>query len=267
MSTAILITARLKSDRLPKKVTLPIHGRPMICHMIDRLKTSRRAEKIILCTSPLAQDDALADIALQEGIFCFRGHPDDVLLRLTHAAQEFQVDTVLNVTADNPFVDALHLDKLADFHIQNKHDYTRCEGLPLGAYGWALSYPAMVRACDIKDELDTEVWGGYFTDTGLFVWGTMPADPDVWWPELRVTVDTPEDFELVTRIFDELYIRGEVFSLKAIVDLCRQRPDLVAINASIRQKAPIPIRVKSRVQNISHRQSKDTENQERPVPR
>jgi N-acetylneuraminate synthase len=266
MSTAILITARLKSDRLPKKVTLPIHGRPMICHMIDRLKTSKRAEKIILCTSPLKQDDPLVEIAQQEGIDCFRGHPDDVLLRLTNTAEEFNVDTILNVTADNPFVDAFHLDKLADFHIQNTHDYTRCEGLPLGAYGWALSYPAMVRACEIKDELNTEVWGGYFTDTGLFSWGIMPADPEVWWPELRVTVDTPEDFELVTRIFDELYVRGEVFPLKAIVDLCRKRPDLVTINALIQQKTAVPIRLKTKVENFTDIRTAKDDDQVRPIP-
>ena len=266
MSTAILITARLKSDRLHKKVTLPIHGRPMICHMIDRLKTSKRAEKIILCTSPLKQDDPLAEIAQQERIECFRGHPDDVLLRLTNAAEKFNVDTVLNVTADNPFADAVHLDKLADFHVQNQHDYTRCEGLPLGAYGWALSYSAMVRACEIKDELDTEVWGGYFTDTGLFSWGIMPSDPEVWWPELRITVDTLEDFELVTRIFDELYVQGEVFSLKAIVDLCRKRPDLVAINASIRQKAAIPIRLKSEIDKFKEIHPVKDEHRIRSIP-
>lgn len=248
MKAAILITARLKSTRLPRKVVKPILGRPMIGHMLDRLKLARKPEQIIVCTSHLSQDDPLAEIADRESVACFRGHPDDVLLRLTRAAERFGVDTVINCTADNPFVDPRYIDRLIDFHREGNYDYSRCQGLPLGTYGWALSYPAMVEACQIKAETDTEVWGGYFTDTGLFSWGLMPVDPEVRWPELRLTVDTPEDFALITRIFEELYQPGEVFPLNSIIDLCRRRSDLVEINASIRQKPARPIHLKEKAQ-------------------
>ena len=245
MNTAILITARLKSTRLPMKVIKPILGRPMICHMLDRLKLAQRPHKIIICTSTVAQDDPLEEIAAHESVCCFRGHPDDVLLRLTHAADQFGVDAVISCTADNPFVDPVYIDRLTDFHLEHGYDYGKSEGLPHGTYAYALSYQAMVRACEIKAETDTEVWGGYFTETGRFSWGVMQVDdPSVRWPELRLTVDTPEDFELVIRIFDELYKPGEVFPLRAIVDLCRRRPDLVAINKHIQQKPARPIRVK-----------------------
>lgn len=247
MKTAILITARLKSDRLPKKVIKPIKGKPMINHMIDRLKTARRPEQIILCTSPLPQDDLLALIAEQESIECFRGHPDDVLKRLTDAAERYQVDTVINCTADNPLVDAEYIDRLVDFHQENGYDYSRPDGLPLGTFGWALSRSAMKRACKIKAETDTEVWGGYFTDTGLFKWDYMPVDQEVRWPDLRLTVDTPEDFDLISRIFEELYVPGKVFSLFSIVNLCRNREDLIAINSFIEQKPAIPIKLKKDV--------------------
>lgn len=244
MSVAILITARLKSSRLPQKVIRPILGRPMICHMIDRLKLAKNPEKIIICTSPLPQDDPLVEIAHQESVFCFRGHPDDVLVRLRDAAECFDVDTVINCTADNPFVDPEYIDRLLDSHLQNQYDYSRCDGLPLGVFAWALSRSAMVRACEIKAETDTEVWGGYFTDTGLFSWGLVPVDSEVRWPDLRLTVDTPEDFSFVSKIFEELYVPGEVFPLQAIISLCRARPDLVAINSHIVQKSPKAIRIK-----------------------
>ena len=249
MKTAILITARLKSTRLPMKVVKPIVGRPMICHMLDRLKLAQRPQQIIICTSTLAQDDLLEEIAAQESVHCYRGHPEDVLLRITTAAQQFGIDTVISCTADNPFIDPEYIDRLADFHIEKAYDFSRCEGLPFGTFVYAVSYEAMVRACELKAEMDTEVWGGYFTDTGQFSWGFLHVDdPAVRWPELRLTVDTPEDFELITRIFDELYEPGEVFSLKAIVDLCRRHPELVAINAAIEQKIPKPIRIKANIE-------------------
>ena len=66
----------------------------------------------------------------------------------------------------------------------------------------------------MKADRDTEIWGVYFTESGLFRWGVLKVDdPAVAWPELRVTVDTPEDFELVTKIFDELYEPGKIFPL------------------------------------------------------
>ncbi|MBU0517417.1 NTP transferase domain-containing protein [bacterium] len=249
MSTGILITARLKSQRLPEKVMLPIQDRPMICHLIDRLKLTQSVDKIVLCTSPLKQDDRLVDIAQQERIDYFRGDPDDVLLRLTDAAGEHNLGTVLNCTADNPFVDPIYLQRLAEFLHENGYDYACTQGLPIGMYGWAITFPAMEEACKIKDEVDTEVWGGYFTDTGFFQWGSLLADPDDFWPDLRLTVDTPEDFELITRIFDELYTPGKVFSMTQILDLCHKHPELAAINAAIQQKKPIPIKLKPKQTN------------------
>jgi spore coat polysaccharide biosynthesis protein SpsF len=245
MKTAILITARLKSTRLPKKVIKPIQGKPMLVHMLDRLKLAHHPEEIIICTSPAPQDDPLIEIAQQEGIQSYRGHPDDVLLRITRAAEQFEVDTVVSCTADNPFVDPEYIDRLVNFHLAHAYDYSKTEGLPFGTFSYALSYPAMVRACQLKAKVDTEVWGGYFTETGEFSWGVLYVkNLAVRWPELRLTVDTPQDFELITRIFDELYEPGKVFSLQEIVKLCRNRPDLVAINANVQQKSAPAIKVR-----------------------
>jgi len=245
MKTAVLITARLKSIRLPLKVIREIKGKPMIVHMLDRLKLSVRSDGIIICTSPLSQDDPLEEIARDEGVHCFRGHPDDVLLRLTNAAREYGLDTVVNCTADNPFTDPEYIDLLIEYHLARGNDYTKSDGLPWGVFSYGLESKAMERACRIKDAMDTEVWGGYFTDTEQFKWSVMEVtDEAVRWPELRLTVDTPEDFELVSRIFDELYEPDKVFPLRDIVALCRRCPDLVAINSSVQQKAPVAIRLK-----------------------
>jgi len=223
---------------------MSIKGRPMISHMVDRLRLIKRSDQIVLCTSPVEEDTPLAEFADSENIPCFRGDPDDVLQRLTDAAEIYQADWVINCTADNPLIDPIYLDRLASFMIDNEYDYADTSGLPWGAYGWSIAYPAMVEACGMKDERDTEVWGKYFTGTGKFKWGTLKADENVCWPDLRLTVDTPEDFQLMTSIFEELYRPGEVFSLVDVVELCRRRPDLVAINSHIQQKTPKPIKLK-----------------------
>ena len=222
----------------------------MICHMIDRLKMARRPSHIVLCTSTLEQDNSLIDIATQESIESFRGDPDDVLLRLTNAAETLGVNHVLSCTADNPFPDPECIDRLIDFHLEHHYDFSRSEGLPLGVNNYAVSRPAMRLACDIKAESDTEIWGPLFTDTGQFSWGVMRVeDESRHWPELRLTVDTPADFLLVTQIFDQLYEPGKIFPLSAIIELCRRRPDLVAINATVQQRPGRKFKLKSDVEN------------------
>ena len=47
MQTAFLITARLKSTRLEKKIILKVKGKPLIVHMINRIKYAKKINKII----------------------------------------------------------------------------------------------------------------------------------------------------------------------------------------------------------------------------
>ena len=56
MKVGYLITGRLKSTRLPKKLLLEIKGKPIISHMIDRLKLTTKVDEIIICTSTNDQD-------------------------------------------------------------------------------------------------------------------------------------------------------------------------------------------------------------------
>lgn len=245
MRIGILITARLKSTRLREKVLKDICGRPMLWHMIQRLRLAKTPEKIIICTSTVEQDDRLCQLAKNEGVDFFRGDPDDVLLRMRDAAVHFNVDTIVSCTADNPFVDPVYIDKLLSYHLDKNSDFSMTEGLPFGVFAYVLNRKAVERACEIKNEVNTEVWGGYFTQTDIFNCNTLSvSDSSVRWPELRLTVDTQKDFDLINKIFDFLYKKGKVFTLQEVVALCRENPKLVNINSHIIQAEPIPIKLK-----------------------
>lgn len=242
MTLGVLVTARLKSTRLPRKALLPLGGRPIVGHLIDRMRRLRHPAEIVLCTSTLAEDDPLAAFAEAEGVEIYRGDPDDVLARLAHAAtaRGHTVDAI--VTADNPWVDPESLDRLIDAHNVDGNDFTASEGLPWGAFGYVLSVPAMAQACEIKDESDTEVWGGYFTQTGLFRCAVVNIDDDrVRRPQYRLTIDTIEDFRLAEAI---VAVLGPGCDLRAICALLDARPDLAALNAGVAQKPGKPIRIK-----------------------
>ncbi len=248
MNTACFITARLKSTRLPRKVLKPILGRPMIAYLVERMKLSQRIDRVVLCTSTVVEDDPLERFAGETGIDCFRGDPDDVLARLTAAAAAFGIDLVASCTADNPFVDPVSMDELIDFHSAGGYDYARSINLPWGAFTSTISAAAMVRACQIKDTNDTEVWGGYFTESGLFNCGELAHDDvRVTRPELRLTVDEPADFELASRIVEALQRPGQVFQLPEIVALLAGDPQLAATNTGVVQKTAQAIKLKSKL--------------------
>ena len=82
-------------------------------------------------------------------------------------------------------------------------------------------------------------------DTGKFKWNSLKVtDREMLWPDLRLTVDLPEDFEMVTNIFDELYDGLNVFSLRDIIKICRKKPEIPAINNHVLQKIGLPIKLK-----------------------
>jgi len=167
-------------------------------------------------------------------------------VRMRDAASVFEVDKVVSCTADNPFVDPVYIDKLIEFHDYNGNDFSKVEGLPFGTFSYLLNREAIEKACEIKDEVDTEVWGGYFTETNLFQWGILHVDDEnVRWSNLRLTVDTQEDFDLVNKIFTELLDEEKgVFSLEEIIEYIKSDMSMLDINKDVKQKPGLPIKLK-----------------------
>ena len=237
MKIGFLIIGRLKSTRLPKKILLDIHGKPVIYHMIQRLKLSTKIDTIILCTSMNPQDKPLEKIAKDNDIECFLGDPDDVLLRMLNAAEKFNLDYILTITADCPFVDPFYADKIVEKYLETNADLIRQFDLPHGAFSYGVKVSALRKVVALKETSDTEVWGRYFTDTGLFnVLDLKVKDDHHNRPGLRMTLDYPEDFEFFKKIFKHLYIENEVFSLTKILDFLDENPEIVKINETCGKK-------------------------------
>lgn len=231
MKTGFLITARLKSTRLPLKLLREVEGRPIFSHMIDRLKLAKSVDQIIVCTSTNPQDAPLEEIATAEGVACFRGDEDDVVKRLSEAATAFDLDYILSITADCPFCDPEYADAIVDAYRETKADFIRSLDLPHGAFSYGINPEAFLKVMEIKVGTDTEVWGRYFTDTDLFKVYDLPiTNPLHHQPALRMTLDYPEDLEFFKAVFAALYIPGQVFSLDEILNFLKEHPEVVAIN-------------------------------------
>jgi spore coat polysaccharide biosynthesis protein SpsF len=230
MKIGFLITARLKSIRLPNKLILKIKGKEIIRHMIDRLKVSKSLSNIIICTSDNAQDKPLVKIAKEEGIDYFLGDEEDVILRLYNASKEFKLDYVLNITADCPLVSIEYIDIIVKKYMESNADFIRCLDLPHGFFSYGLKIDAMRKVCEIKKSKETEVWGRYFTDTGLFNVVDLDIPKKYIRKDYRLTLDYPDDFEFFKKIFE--YFDKDTYRtpISEIIKYLDRNPQVVEIN-------------------------------------
>ncbi len=257
MKVGYLVTGRLKSTRLPKKLLIDVKGKPVISHLLDRLKAAKKIDQIVICTSDLEQDRPLGDIAKENGVECYFGSPDDVLDRLLGAANKFGLDYILNITADCPLVDPAYADAIVEQYLKTDADLIRQFDLPHGIFSYGIKVEALRKVVEIKSSNDTEVWGRYFTDTGLFkVLDFEVTNPFHRRPGLRLTIDYPEDLEVFKMINDKLYKDGEIFSLDQILSLIDENPEIMGLNkhchAKFKNRFTLQSEIKlKKVRNVS----------------
>jgi len=230
MKVGYLITARLKSTRLPRKILLDVGGKPFLSQMIHRLRKASSVDEIIVCTSTNPQDDPLEELARAEDVSCFRGDEEDVIRRLSEACAAHGLDYALNITADCPLVDPEYADRIVEEYRQTGADLVRSFGLPHGAFSYGLKPAALAKVVEIKDDTHTEVWGRYFTDTDLFHVRDLPIDEGHRWPDLRMTLDYPEDYEFFKALWTGMTVPPQDATLDEILQFLRAHPEIVEIN-------------------------------------
>lgn len=237
MKIPFLITARLKSRRLKKKIVKKVKKKELLSHMIERIKFSKKISNVIICTSNLLEDQPLNLIAKKNKVDIYRGSADDVILRLKNAAKKFNSKYVINITADCPLVDPYYIDKIATKLVRGKYDLIRSFDLPHGIFIYGIKVKALETICRIKKKKDTEIWERYFTDTKLFkVHDLKITNKKHKRPGLRLTCDYPEDFVLIKKIFNKLWKEKKLFNTNDIINLLDKNPTMLNINKNCAKK-------------------------------
>ncbi|MDY6531273.1 cytidylyltransferase domain-containing protein [Acinetobacter faecalis] len=249
MKTGLLITARLKSTRLPLKLLIRLQGREVLRHVIDRAKTVYGIDEIILCTSTDPQDRPLVDIAREEGIHYYMGDGVDVLKRLKDAAHFYSIDSFISITADNPLFCVYHANRVSDLLRKSPSiDYIHLNGLPIGTAVYGLRTKALDVVCDFKKDDDTEIWGLWVNHPQVLNVVELKVD-DIWNFDARLTLDNPEDLLFFQSICRHAKIPVSKINTQDIKDLVQTYADLKNINNHIVQKS-IDIQSIERVKNL-----------------
>ena len=238
---AAIVQARMTSTRLPGKVLMEIVGKPMLWHVVNRLKFSKKLDNIILAIPNTKENDILEKFAKNNKIKYFRGSEEDVLSRYYEAAKKFDIDVVVRITSDCPLIDPEIVDVVIERHLKSNADYTANilkRTFPKGLDTEVFSFEVLEKAYQKAKEMyqREHVTPYIYENSSIFKLQNIEADDKLRQPELRLTVDTKKDLKLVREIYRHLYKPEEIFYIEEIVDLFKEHPELLKINQNVHQK-------------------------------
>jgi spore coat polysaccharide biosynthesis protein SpsF len=171
----------------------------------------------------------------------FAGDEDDVLGRHVEVARGWNADHVVRVTGDNPLTDLNLVRSLVSLHCDRNADYTYVPGdaLLMGILPEVISRNALeISHHDGEDRHRSELVTLYIKENpSRFRIMRSDIPPELYRPSYRLTVDEPEDLELMQKIFERLYRPGEVLDTAQAIRLLDEEPELVQLNTHIRHKA------------------------------
>ncbi|MET8004864.1 glycosyltransferase family protein [Nonomuraea glycinis] len=232
-----IIQARMGSTRLPGKVLRDLGGRSVLGWVVRAVRESQAVDELVVATTTRAADDAVAAECLALGVPCHRGPVDDVLTRFVQVMAGRTGDAVMRFTADCPLLDPAIIREAAQV-------YRALPGLDYLSTGLAGTLP---RGLDVEivglaalRRADQEADAYHRTHVTSYVY-SHPGDARLLglaYPpgaaDLRVTLDTQEDWQLISRVVGEL---GDgCVPMRTLVDWLRARPEVCRLNAHIAQK-------------------------------
>lgn len=244
MRTAAIVQARMGSTRLPGKVLEPLLGKPMLARQVERMRRARSLDGIVIATTCHAGDDSIANFAREEGLPVFRGPEHDVLSRYVGAARTFGVENVIRITADCPLMEPTLIDEAVGIFAAGGADYVSNMIEPTYPYGLAVEVFSVRSLFEADKQAARPAEREHVTpylywNPSRFRLHALQMKPDL--SHHRWTVDTPEDLELVRRIYGALYPDRPAFVMADVLALLEANPSWAAINAHVVQKKPTPI--------------------------
>ncbi len=236
--TVAILQARMGSTRLPGKVLTDLCGEPVISRVVTRAARTKGIDEVVVATTTLPADEALASYCRSRGWAAYRGSPDDLTDRYYQAATLHKAETVIRMTCDCPMIDPELSERVIRFFRDNPLDYASHGGppqtFPRGVDTEVFTFAALERAWK---EDKNPAWREHATPyiykhPELFRVGGLVNDVD--YSRHRWTVDTPEDLAFVRKVYEAF--GHDRFTWREAIALLDKHPDWLEINRSVIQK-------------------------------
>jgi spore coat polysaccharide biosynthesis protein SpsF len=249
MKIAAIIQARTTSERFPNKVlkSLPFGSQErVIDQVIKRVKAANAIDEVILATTVNSEDDELVAVANDHEIKIFRGSESNVLERFYQAASENKADFIVRITSDCPCLDPMLIDTVINDHLKNGYDFTSTGlkrtfpyGIDFSLFSYKILSEAYHGASTPKEKEHVTPYF-YQTQKEKYQIHHFTAPSKYANTNIRLTLDTEEDYILLCTVYDHLYEKNEYFNLDHIINLFVEKPWIFSINKSVIQKKLLP---------------------------
>lgn len=241
MRKVAIIQARMESSRLPGKVMMPLAGKPLLWHIVYRLKQCRLLDAICLAVADSRANDILVEFARGEEIEVFRGSEENVLERYYLAAKHCAAEAVVRVNGDVPLLDPGRIDELlAVLEMTGAGLVTGDPEVPGIHQGFTpFSFETLEKLYrEVKDDpVAKEHVSSYLEKNPGFVKTVRVKPlPEHCMEGVRLSVDTPADLRFLEELYRRLGVAAGRADITEVVRLLRREPELLAINAHVRQK-------------------------------
>lgn len=231
-----VICTRMASRRLPHKVASDIQGKPMLQHIIDRVRACRYVDDIAIATTIDPEDKWLVELAKKNDLFCFRGARLDVLDRFYNCAMEYEKqhhkrpDVLVRITHDDPFKDPQIVDLVVRKLIDSHADYASnwlVPTYPLGLDAEAFTLETLEWAyLNAFGDFEKEHVTPYiYNNKETFRCVGLASTGDLH--QHRWTVDYPGDLDWTRKIYAKLYPQNPLFGMKEMLALFEREPGLI----------------------------------------
>ena len=239
MNIVAIVQARTGSTRLHNKVLKKIKNKKILDYVIERVKLSKKINNVVLAITKNPNEDILEKYAIEKKIKYHRGSENDVLERFYKTAKKYNAEIIVRITSDCPLIDPNIIDEIIKAHLYIKSDYTSntiYRTFPRGMDTEVFSFKVLEYTFNnAKENYQREHVTPYIRENpDKFKLKNIEAVGILKRPDLRLTVDTIEDYKLIKIILEEFnYIN---FKLKDIITFLNNNETLLDINKSIKQK-------------------------------
>jgi spore coat polysaccharide biosynthesis protein SpsF (cytidylyltransferase family) len=229
MKVIAILQARTSSTRLPGKVLLKLNGKPMISWQIQRIKNSKRIDHLVVATSTDRTDDELVSVLQEYEVDVYRGSLKDVHSRFLNVVLKYpHADLIVRLTGDCPLVMPDLIDQMVNYFESNDFDYlSNCltPSYPDGLDIEVFSAQSFFKLSSLSlSEKETEHVTLKYTDCKSgFKIGEFPSK--IYLGNERWTVDYPEDFQFVKRVFNFFEGQESNFTIDDVLSFLETSPN------------------------------------------
>ena len=240
MNVIVIIQARMGSSRLPGKVMKPLGNTDVLTYDIERCRAIQGISEVIVATSSLPQDDAIAAWCGERQVAFYRGSECDVLDRYVQCAKMYKPDYVMRVTSDCPFIDYELASEMVHLMEQERKEIVLLNGeMPRGLAVEIISYDALCRIHEVGQEARHREHVTYYAYEFKEQFDTVTFDvpENRLYPKYRITLDTEEDYALITKVAE--HFNNPLVSSVKVIEFLKHHPEIAKINAHIEQKTVV----------------------------